>query len=324
MTLWSRGAAPAFLRLGAESVLRAYLGAELVYDGTRPVVLTIGPAHMQAGAPVGQVRAGTALALAPGEADTAGPVGTLAAGVAVELGPGMAEVEAPTPGVAAGTALTLDPGEAAAVAPLGSFGGVILVLAPGALEASAPAGMMGAGFARELAAGAVESSAPVAGVSAGAALMLTPGEAEATAPVGAVETPTFAPSGMNKSGTQQVTGTMAQVTGWTADTGTYPGSTISGSALVVNGAGPSKTLTARIAWTPGAGGNDCAIQIKRNGTLLATGAYSTSSPSTVSTTDTVADGDLITIEVRDQSAWAGTSYKATIQAGTGTYVRCLD
>jgi hypothetical protein len=137
----------------------------------------------------------------------------------------------------------------------------------------------------------------------------------------------FAESGMNKSGTtQQITNAMAVITTWTADTTGYPGSTTSGNALVVNGAGTSKTLSARVAWAPGSGNNHTvSVQIKKNGTLVGTaGTPVTVSPSLVSVTTNVVSGDLITVEVLDTGPWANSGFKATVSTGTGTYVRCLN
>ncbi|MFD6400838.1 hypothetical protein [Nocardia sp. NPDC060249] len=137
----------------------------------------------------------------------------------------------------------------------------------------------------------------------------------------------FTESGMNKSGTTQaITNAMAQITGFTADTTGYPGSTISGSALVVNGSGTGKTLTARVQWVPGSGNNHTvSARIMKNGTLVGTaGTPVTTSPSVVTVTTDVASGDLITVQVLDTGPWANSSFKANVSTGTGTYVRSLN
>ncbi|RBO82054.1 hypothetical protein [Nocardia puris] len=316
MTLWSRGEAPAFIRLGEQSVLRMHLGEELVYDGTRPVVLVALPGVLEALAPVSTLRAGLALTLPPGVAATDAPASTVGAGVAASLGAAAVEAVAPTASLSAGTALELTPGGAEALAPRGSFGGVALELTPGVLDVRAPVGAMGAGFAREMPLGAVEAVAPTASLSAGVAFELAPGQAEAIAPIGSVETPTFDPSGMNKSGTQSVTTSYAQVNNWTADTANYPGSTVSGHALVAQGSKADATVAASVVIANSNFSNFTAtLRLYRNGDLLQQGSPVTV-PATKSATVTVTatpvavtSGDLITLQV------IGSGTPMTLQAG---------
>ncbi|MBH0775015.1 hypothetical protein [Nocardia bovistercoris] len=132
--------------------------------------------------------------------------------------------------------------------------------------------------------------------------------------------PGFRPSGMNKSGTQtgpNAQNTWVQVVGWTADTTSYPGSTVTTNALVSLGAKASATVAANVSWTPSGSSNSISARLKKNGTVIATG--SAASPAVVSTTVAVAENDLITLEVSDSYGLAGIA-QATINA-SGTYIR---
>ncbi len=136
----------------------------------------------------------------------------------------------------------------------------------------------------------------------------------------AASVPGFRPSGMNKSGTQtgpNAQNTWIQVTGWTADTTNYPGSTVNTNALVSQGNKTSATVTANVSWTASTFPNTIAARLKKNGTVIATG--STANPAVASATVTVAENDQITLEVSDGYSLASLA-PATINA-TGTYVR---
>lgn len=116
----------------------------------------------------------------------------------------------------------------------------------------------------------------------------------------------FAPSGMNKSAPDYSIGTSyGTVTGWTADTGTYPGSTVSSNGLVVQGgkAGASISGSLRVSNSV-AIGNNCTLRLILNGnvgTPLATGSSTPvgalgAATITVSTTVTLGPDDVITLQ----------------------------
>ncbi|PSR58042.1 hypothetical protein C8259_32045 [Nocardia nova] len=65
-------------------------------------------------------------------------------------------------------------------------------------------------------------------------------------------------------------------------------------------------------------GNSIQVRLKKNGTVIVTGTTSSSSPSTATTSVAVANGDLITVEMIDNSQWS--AYAATISSGAGTFV----
>lgn len=109
----------------------------------------------------------------------------------------------------------------------------------------------------------------------------------------------FAPSGMTKNGTQPFTTSWAQLNGWTANTGTYPGSTVVNNALQVQGSKPDATIAVSLPYSSTFSNNRRA-RIKVNGTVVATSAGFTANSGTITVTATgvaVADGDDITIEV---------------------------
>lgn len=116
----------------------------------------------------------------------------------------------------------------------------------------------------------------------------------------------FAPSGMNKNGTYNIQTAYATVTGWTADTTGYPGSTLSGDGLVtqVGKAGATVAASLRVSNT-NAGGVNCTLRLILNGLTaspLVTGSpvavpgfgaatVTVSIPST-----TLASGDVLTVQ----------------------------
>lgn len=106
----------------------------------------------------------------------------------------------------------------------------------------------------------------------------------------------FAPSGMTKSGSAQaLTTSYAVITSWTADTGTYPGSTLSGNGVLVQGSKSGATVAASLVLTGGFSYTvTCRILI--NGSVAATGSGTSGTPATVSTSATVANGDVVTVE----------------------------
>lgn len=126
----------------------------------------------------------------------------------------------------------------------------------------------------------------------------------------------FAPSGMTKSGSAQVvTTSYAVVTSWTADTATYPGSTLSGSGVLAQGTKTGATVAASLALTGGFSYTaTCRILI--NGSVAATGSGTSGTPVTVSTTANIVTGDVVTVEV----IYSGVS-GPSVATGASTYVR---
>lgn len=123
---------------------------------------------------------------------------------------------------------------------------------------------------------------------------------------------TFLPSGMTKSGTQNFTTSWALLTGWTPDTGTYPGSSVVSNALQVQGAKPDATISVSLPYT-GSFTNPHTARILLNGVVIATGTGNTAASGTMTATASnvaVADGDDITIEVM-----VGTYANGSVSAG---------
>ncbi|MFE3196278.1 hypothetical protein ACFXHA_45285 [Nocardia sp. NPDC059240] len=123
----------------------------------------------------------------------------------------------------------------------------------------------------------------------------------------------FLPSKMNKNGTANLTTSYAPVQGWTADTGSYPGSTVSSpDALVVQNTGASVKITVSATWSVGIGSTVVSLNITVNGGIVATIDSATASSGTTSTnwTGAVAQGDLIRMEAKAASA-----FQPSISAG---------
>ncbi|MFF2555766.1 hypothetical protein ACFVUS_32480 [Nocardia sp. NPDC058058] len=128
----------------------------------------------------------------------------------------------------------------------------------------------------------------------------------------------FAPSGMTKNGNQNgpSNGNWTQLTGWTADTAHYPGSTVVTDALTAQGVKTNALVAVSIAWAP-AGQfvpNTLAVRIKQNTTVIAFSSSSTTSPAQASATVSIAPGDKFTVEVQDTSGYPP-NWKATITGG---------
>ncbi|NCL74276.1 hypothetical protein [Rhodococcus sp. YH1] len=110
---------------------------------------------------------------------------------------------------------------------------------------------------------------------------------------------TFLPSRMTKTGTQNFTTSWALLTGWTADTANYPGSTVVSNALQVQGGKSGATITASLPYT-GSFTNPHTARILLNGSVIATGTANSAASGTMTATATdvtLADGDDITVEV---------------------------
>ena len=136
----------------------------------------------------------------------------------------------------------------------------------------------------------------------------------------------FAPSGMYKNGGQVIpNATWTKVTEWTADTGTYPGSSISSDGLDVQVGKAGAVITANIPWTTSGGGSPLSpvqCRIKVNGTVVVTGpdagSGSSSGTQTATITQTLLATDNVTVEVY---FGAFTQTSNNIVTGAGTYLR---
>ncbi|MBF6538195.1 hypothetical protein IU418_13375 [Nocardia farcinica] len=137
----------------------------------------------------------------------------------------------------------------------------------------------------------------------------------------------FNPSSMTKSGTfSGLTNGFVPVTGWVADTTNYPGSSVSGSDLVVQSTGTGKTVSASVVWTAsGAFARNVTMRLKNQttGAILATGdpvsvPGNGSATATVTATGvSVTAGDLIRLEADG----GNTTSRPTAQTNTNSYVR---
>ncbi|WP_395704997.1 hypothetical protein [Rhodococcus ruber] len=174
-------------------------------------------------------------------------------------------------------------------------------IAPQALPVSAsvraPVVSATAGAVSQVMTGSV--SVPTPAVSGGASVSAVAATATAAMPAPVAEAVTFTPSGMTKTGTQSFTTAWAPLNGWTADTGTYPGSTVVSNALQVQGGKPDATISVSLPYSSTFTQNRRA-RIKLNGTVIATSGAFTANSGTITVSATgvaVADGDDITIDV---------------------------
>lgn len=141
----------------------------------------------------------------------------------------------------------------------------------------------------------------------------------------------FLPSGMTKNGSQSINSTSyTDVTGWTADTATYPGSTVdSNLAIVVQGGKSDATLTANVPFSGGSGtGGSRGVQVqilKWNGStwdVVVEGAAVLDANSGTATASiegqTVSDGDLFKVQVKKYNTYLG---DPSVSSGSSTYLR---
>lgn len=129
----------------------------------------------------------------------------------------------------------------------------------------------------------------------------------------------FAPSGMNKNGSAFTLATSyTQVTGWTADTTNYPGSSVTSDALNVQGSTSTATVSATCPWTSSL---SCTVTLRlfKNGSQIVQGSGSTGTSGTATASVggiSVAPGDTITLQaVSTQGSFT------SIASGSGTFVR---
>ncbi|WP_459954900.1 hypothetical protein [Nocardia sp. IFM 10818] len=137
----------------------------------------------------------------------------------------------------------------------------------------------------------------------------------------------FQPSAMKKDGVawSGMDKSWKTITGWTVDPA-YPGSTVSGNGLVVQSGKAGATLEASVPFTAGMfSGADVTLRLTVNGTpegvtgSLQNVASNSVTTVTVSGQFTVVTGDVITLQVKSESAVA--AYNPTIAAGAVAHVR---
>ncbi|MEU4648147.1 MULTISPECIES: hypothetical protein [Nocardia] len=141
-----------------------------------------------------------------------------------------------------------------------------------------------------------------------------------------VTVPSFSPAGMTKSSAwTQMTDKQTNVTGWAADTGTYPGSAVQSDGVVAQSAKAAATLSASIVFTAAAAVSvNVTLQLTVNNVVVATGT-ATAVPSSgsatvsVSTVRAIAAGDVVRVQAMGNQFLA--QFNPTAQANPASYVR---
>ncbi|MEV6323522.1 hypothetical protein AB0M45_20345 [Nocardia sp. NPDC051787] len=129
----------------------------------------------------------------------------------------------------------------------------------------------------------------------------------------------FSPTGMKKNGsTFPIPASWGDITGWVVDPA-YPGSTLSGDALVASGTKDSATITATVPFSGGTyfGGSGTQVRILVNGTQVGSaGAFvaAGSGTATCTVTTNLVAGDLVKVQIQ------GSTYNPvpTVTANTPT------
>ncbi|MFI9506964.1 hypothetical protein [Nocardia sp. NPDC052566] len=137
----------------------------------------------------------------------------------------------------------------------------------------------------------------------------------------------FLPSSMTKNGTwSAMNATFKPITGWLADTQGYPGSTLSGDGLVVQKPKTNALLDASIVLTGRNRDVTVTLQLLVNNNVVVTnlgqpvGGTGTTTVS-VSTTQSVAQGDVITLQAK--SSQNVTAFNPTATTNPASYVRVV-
>ncbi|MFR9767038.1 hypothetical protein [Nocardia sp. SC052] len=134
--------------------------------------------------------------------------------------------------------------------------------------------------------------------------------------------PGFTPSGMTKNGAQTWSdnGTWTLIPGWTANTGTYPGSSVVSDKLVVQGTKANATLSASVPFTGGIFNSAHQIRLVDQSNNVIGSAGSAVSANSGTCTVTVNNVNLSGItSVGVQMSAAGTN-NGSVTTGTGTFL----
>ncbi|WP_280393258.1 hypothetical protein [Nocardia wallacei] len=299
MSLFYRGEAPIDVRLGDLDVLQLYLGDELIWDGTTPVLINAPTVRGGGHVPAAALSAGSTLAAETVHGAGLAPAPAVGGGAGVTAPAVLGVGEVPAPVLSLGMVVEL-------LAALG--GGTVPVPAVGETRIDAEPALGGGGMPSAVFSGgtvvtAVESTGggdmpdPVLGTGVTVSAPAAAGGGDMPDP----EFVAFTPAGMTKSGTFTLSSTTnVPVTGWTADAG----STVTSDQLVIATAGTGITIAASQQWAlTTAFTRTVTMRLVRNGSeVLATGAAATipangSGTATVTATGvTVAAGDTIRLE----------------------------
>ncbi|MGW6121521.1 hypothetical protein ACWFRF_20940 [Nocardia sp. NPDC055165] len=344
MSIFARGTAPKLLRLGVEHVLRAMLDGVAIWDGTVPAQVQVPRALASAAAVVPVVSstpgaiapppaAASAAALAPTPSNSSSIVATVATATtdapvsavsadAVVFAPAAtssatavpilsdANVSVPT---AIATVEALVPG-------IETTGSTIVVPPPAMATADAPVPIVSASKS-VTAPIATASAAASAGTGISIGLPVPAATASAAAVVPTVAAMNFAPSGMTKNGSVAWAGsaTWVAIQNWTANTGTYPGSSVDGShRLVIQGSKTNASISGQAAYTGGGFARTHSIRVvDQSGNVIATGSPNTNTSGNCTVSATGVDLTGVTALALQMS---GDFSAGTLSSGASTFL----
>lgn len=309
--VYKRGSS-GLLYLGEIPLIAAYLGDLLIWDGSVSAFVSIPIATATATAPVPAVQSQPATIVVPiatATAATAVPTVTASSSVTAPRATASAVAPAPTVSVSASITVPIATASAAGI-PLLSDANIIVPIATATAVAPVPvvattgSNNIGVPIATATALApdsVVTVSATVTAPAATAAAAATPAvvsvsatrtppiataTASAPAPVAAVTT--FAASGMTKNSTMAWTtsATWVPITSWSANTGTYPGSSVTSDRLNVQGSKTNATVAASVPFSGGSFTRTHAIRlVDQSGSVIgAAGATITANSGTCTVT----------------------------------------
>lgn len=351
MPLFTRDIAAKHLRFGSEHVLYAYLGTELVWDGTvpaivsapkatahaagRPPAVSSSPAAIIAPAAAATVdvvdpnpRASSAPVAVPAEAELAGVAPAVRADMTVTAVVATTSAEAiPTVSDAQVSVPTAVVSAAGVVPNVETTGSAIVLPPPAGSLVDAPTPIVAASKAI-VAPAATSSVAGRTGTGFSSGLSAPAASASAAASAPAVAAVNFLPSRMTKSGDSARPGTSyTQVAGgWAPDTTGYPGSSVATDDLIMQTSGTNVTIDTSVVWTNHAFSARTVTMRLVNATtsaVLATmpaalsiGVSSTATATLTATGVTVTAGDHIRLE-----ALSSNINSVSAQTNSASYVR---
>lgn len=345
--IFARGQAAILLRLDG-AVVAAFLGDLLIWDGTVSAFVSSPLAAATAQAHTPLVQSQPPAVTVPTATTTAAalpPTVIAVAALTIPAATTTAAAAAPTISASAGIGAPVATASAVAIPPLSdaninvpaatasAVARVPDLATTGSSNLHAPIATVSAVAPTPGVAGAATIIVPITTTSAAAPPPAVSGSGSITAPVAAAtasatapvtSVATFEPSGMTKNGTQAwaTSATWVQITSWTANTVTYPGSSITSHRLVVQGTKTSATISAAVPYTGGQVGRQHRIRlVDQAGTQIGTdGATVTTTNGTCTVTATAVNLSALGITSVAVQMNSNGAIPGTISSGGGTFL----
>ena len=305
------------------------LGSSAAYAPSLTAFATVGPetaviVTAQAGIPVVRADSLILVDVITVAAQALPAVAAQSSSAAVEVPSISVSASVPTPTVAAHFATTIPAiaVNASAQVPVITATGAAVVNVPvSAVNAMARVPAVSGNSSVVAFAVTADASAKIPTLTSSSAVSAVKATATALAPVPVVVANNFTASGMTKNASaQNWSGSSTfQVTGMVAESG----STLSGSALLPNGAKTGATVTAQVSISATNFMTSITAELRKNGTLVPGGTVTVSTSSTSTATLTIPTRTVDVVGTDQFTIWVtpGGASGGTVAAGVNTYVR---